>query len=90
MSHLHTVAVTVHDTSADREEMTPILRAALADFDLEIARDDHGSIVLTLTVEAGDLWLAVLIVMHAVAATGYHPTALTAGPATRPNPDRGR
>jgi hypothetical protein len=90
MNRLHTVSVTVDDASADREEMTPILRAGLADFDLRLSHDDYGRTVLTLTVEAADLWLAVLIAMHAVTATGYRPTALTAGPDTGPNPDRGR
>ena len=90
MNRLHTVSVTVDDATADREEMTQILRAGLADFDLRLSHDDHGRTVLTLTVEAADLWLAVLIAMHAVTATGYRPTALTAGPDTGPNPDRGR
>jgi len=90
MNRLHTVSVTVDDASADREEMTQNLRAGLADFDLRLSHDDYGRTVLTLTVEAADLWLAVLIAMHAVTATGYRPTALTAGPDTGPNPDRGR
>ena len=90
VSRLHTVSVTVDDTTADREEMAEILRARLARLDLRLSHDDHGRTVLTLTVEAGDLWLAVLIAMHAIAATGYRPTALTAGPVTGPGPGRGR
>ena len=90
VNRLHMVSVTVDDTSADREEMTKILQARLAIFDLRLSYDNNGRTVLTLTVEAGDLWLAVLIAMHAVTATGYRPTALTAGPDTGPNPDRGR
>ena len=88
--NLHTVSVTVDDTSADREETTQILRAALADSDLRLSHDDYGRTVLTITVETADLWLAVLIAMHAVTAAGYHPSALTAGPDTGPNPARGR
>ena len=90
VNRLHMVSVTVDDTSADREEMTKILQARLADFDLRLCHDDNGRMVLTLTVEAGDLWLAVLIAMHAVTATGYLPTELTAEPVTGPNPGRGR
>ncbi|HEY5980272.1 MAG TPA: hypothetical protein VIT41_11625 [Microlunatus sp.] len=88
MKGVNTVSVTVDDTSADREEMTQILRAALADFDVQISRDDHGSTVVTLVVAVADLWLAVLIAMNAVTSTGYVPTALTAGPATGPAPTR--
>jgi len=90
VNRLHTVSVTVDDTSADREEMTQILQARLANFDLQLSHDNSGRTVLTLTVEAGDLWLAVLIAMHAVVATGYLPAALTARPVTRPNAGRGR
>ena len=70
MNRLHTVSVTVDDTSADREEMTQIPQARLESFDLRLSHDNNNRTVLTLTVEAGDLWLAVLIAMHAVAATG--------------------
>lgn len=87
VNRLHTMSVTVEDTTDDRQEMAQILRAGLADFDLRISHDDQDDqhrTVLTLTVEAGDLWLAVLIAMHAVVATGYHPVALTAAPAAGP------
>ena len=89
MNRLHTVSVTVDDASADREEMTQACEPD-SDFDLRLSHDDYGRTVPTLTVEAADLWLAVLIAMHAVTATGYRPTAVTAGPDTGPNPDRGR
>lgn len=86
MTARHTVSVTVDDESADREEMTRILRAALADSDLQISRDDQGGTVVTLLIPAADLWLAVLIAMNAVTSTGYRPTALTAAPTAGPTP----
>lgn len=90
VNRLHTVSVTIDDATADPEERAQTLQARLAGLDLRLSPDNHGRTVLTLTVEAGDLWLAVLIAMHAIAATGYRPTALTAGPVTAPNRGRGR
>jgi hypothetical protein len=79
--HLFTVSVTLVDAAIDHDEMIDILRHRLAPFHLLIVHDHRGQTVLVLTVEAADLWLAVLRAMNGVTATGYLPVAVTAQPA---------
>lgn len=94
----YTVSVTLADATADYEEMVGILRDRLAQFQLLVTEDQEGT-RLVLSIEAGDLWLAVLIAMNAVliamnavTSTGYAAAAVTAEPASGvrpPGPDRG-
>jgi hypothetical protein len=89
LSRLHTVSVTLEGATADRDEMREILRDALAHVDLRIANGAQSRFVLMLTVEATDVWLAVLMAMNAVTATGYVPIALTAEPVRHVRSARG-
>lgn len=81
VDRLHTVSVTLADTASDLDEMLAILRDRLAIFHLLAAHDLQGRALLVLTVEADDVWLAVLTAMNGVTATGYVPVAVTAEPA---------
>ncbi|HEY5783242.1 MAG TPA: hypothetical protein VIT65_00535 [Microlunatus sp.] len=78
---LFTVSVTLLDTAIDHDEMVDTLRHRLTPFHLLIVHDHRCRTVLVLTVEAADLWLAVLQAMNGVTATGYLPVAVTAQPA---------
>ena len=89
MDRLHTVSVTLDDTAIDLDEMLEVLCRALAHFELRLGHDDRVRTVLVLTVVANDLWLAVLMAMNAVTATGYVPVALTAEPVSTDQADRG-
>jgi hypothetical protein len=84
VDQVHTVSVTLEGTSVDVDvdEMLLTLRSALAHFRLQLAHDLQGRTVLVLTLETTDLWLAVLMAMNAVAATGYPAVAVQAEPAT--------
>lgn len=77
-SHLHTVSVTLADTAIDHAEMMATLRQRLAPLRLLVAHDRRGRTVLVLTVESGDLWLAILQAMSSITATGYLPVAVEA------------
>ena len=87
VTHLHTVSVTLADTTTDFDEMLLALGDALAHFRLRLTHDDQDRTILVLTVEASDLWLAVLLVMNAVTATGYVARTLAAEPATATDAD---
>jgi hypothetical protein len=76
------VSVTLEGTYVDVDEMLLTLRSALAHFRLELAHDLQGRTVLVLAVETTDLWLAVLMAMNAVTATGYPAVAVQAEPTT--------
>lgn len=89
MEGLHTVTVTLEDATADPAEMLEILGSALAPLHVRINREPPNRCVLRLTVETTDLWLAVLLAMNAVTATGYPPIALSAGPAGTDQAERG-
>ena len=82
VDQVHTVSVTLEDTSVDVDEMLLTLRSALAHFRLQLAHDLQGRTVLVLTLETTDLWLAVLMAMNAVTATGYAAVAVQAEPTT--------
>ena len=45
----------------------------------------HAALELALTVEAADLWLAVLLAMAAVTNTGYRVIRLDARPLDQPS-----
>jgi hypothetical protein len=85
MERLHAVTVTLDDTATHPDEMVQILARSLAHFDVRITREPPNRCVLVLMVETPDLWLAVLLAMNAMTATGYPPIALNARPA---GPDR--
>jgi hypothetical protein len=89
MERLHEVTVTLEDTAADPDEMVQILGRSLAHVGIRITREPPNRCVLVLTVETPDLWLAVLLAMNAVTATGYPPIALSAGPARPDRAERG-
>jgi hypothetical protein len=82
VDQVHTVSVTLEDTYVDVDEMLLTLRSALAHFRLQLAHDLQGRTVLVLTLETTDLWLAVLMAMNAVTATGYPAVAVQAEPTT--------
>ena len=89
MERLHTVTVILQDTSTDPDEMLEILGSALAHVHARITREPPNRCVLVLTVETTDLWLAVLLAMNAVTATGYPPISVSAGPARPDLAERG-
>ena len=90
MERPHTVTVTtLQDTSTDPDEMLEILGSALAHVHARITREPPNRCVLVLTVETTDLWLAVLMAMNAVNATGYPPISVSAGPARPDRAERG-
>ena len=66
---------------ADLDEVVAAIRARLALFHLWVRRMDGNQSVLVLTLEAADLWSAVLLTMNAVTATGHDPTAVHTVPA---------
>lgn len=88
MERLHVVTVTLEDTTTDPDEMLQILGSALTHFDVRITREPPNRCVLVLTVETADLWLAVLMAMNAVTATGYPPMAVSAEPARHDQAER--
>jgi hypothetical protein len=73
-----TVRVALSATPATQEEVLHEIGSRLTDFDPHYGSDPSGRTVIILQVHAADLWLAVLLAMGAVTATGYQPEQIEA------------
>ncbi|HET9872740.1 MAG TPA: hypothetical protein VFP89_09120 [Propionibacteriaceae bacterium] len=78
-----TVRVTLSETPATQEELLHEIGSRLTDFDPDYASDLSGRTIISLQVHAADLWVAVLLAMGAVTATGYQPEQIEAARSPR-------
>ena len=97
--HNFSVRTTLRATPATREELLYEIGNQLADFDPRYRFDSTGRMVITLQVQAADMWVAVLLAMCGVTGTGYQPEEIVARPSPAaetttqrplPPPDRNR
>lgn len=79
---LFTVAVIWPDGVSHHGEATGIVAAHLSGARLVATTDDRHRAGLVVTLEASDLWLALLSVMNAMTAAAAAPTVVSARPAS--------
>ena len=80
----YTVQITLTrriDDPDDLDEVVVALTGRLSLPQLRLDQDHQGRTRLVLTLEATDLWQAILLTMNAVTSTGYAPVAVAAEPA---------
>ena len=66
---------------ASVEDIMTELGDRLETYQPDLRSRPDGSVVLSLTIVAADLWLAILLAMAGVTGTGYSPTWIEAEPA---------
>lgn len=81
LHNLYTLRVSLGRRPDHLDDVVAALTGCLPVFHLMADHDDQGRTQLILTIEAAELWQAILLTMNATTATGCRPVTLSAEPA---------